>query len=140
MTNKTNHFSKVISIIAFVLTIVILIVATCFSIYYGGQKKTVTNFFTSIQRQDIEMFNSNVVALQNEVDVYTEYNEKWYNEFGEDYKVRCDFVTRKSSNEYVINLIVYNDTSYSKTENLVVNLKRESGKWKINLLQKPYIQ
>ncbi len=134
MSVKKMSITKILGIIFFIITLLILIICTSFLIYFGGQKKVVNNFYTSIQRQDIDMYTDSVISDQaGASNLYTSYYNVWKQSFGEDFKVKCNFINRAFPDKYIVNVTVYNKENSEVLKDVEIQMKRENGKWKIVL-------
>ncbi len=134
MLVKKSSFSKIFGIIFLIITLLILIICTSFLIYFGGQKKVVNNFYTSIERQDIDMYTDCVISDQASTsDEYTTYYNTWKQSFGEDFKVKCTFINRVFPDKYIVNVTVYNKENSEVLKDVEIQMRRENGKWKIVL-------
>lgn len=125
----------------FFLSLIIAIVALLFSMYLGGQQKTVNNYYTAIIRDDYssfeKLFPEGVYSDELKAELSSEY-AAFAADFGLSENgimhIRLDFVSRKmhslTESDYTFTVTYYDDELHShETQELCFAMKRSGTKW-----------
>ena len=144
--SKKLTFGKLAGIIFCILAAAGTIVLLWANAYFSGQMKVIDKFFTAIERDDINSFKScfaedirndlteeHFSILKNTISQNTistlQDNEKVH--------AKVEFVDRLKieNNSYSVtfDLTIYNDEECKEFDSLLMPLKREGGKWVIDL-------
>lgn len=126
---------KIFCIAAAVCTVVLL----GFSIYLGGQMKTLDKFFTAVERDDFASytacFASDVAQKLDETDFAAAKSIAENLNDAEEFKAAAAFRGREKlgAGRYSVtfDLTVYNEDEHVKIENVSKVLVRDGGKWVI---------
>lgn len=138
--SKKLTVGKILGIIFCILAAAGTVVLLCVNAYFGGQMKLIDKFFTSIERDDFNSFKACFAE-----DMRNEITEEHFSGFksiisilqdNEKLHTKVEFVDRKKvENTYIVtyDLTVYNDEEHKEFNSAPMPLKRESGKWVIDL-------
>lgn len=144
--NKKLTVGKLLGIIFCVLAAVGTVVLLFVNAYFGGQMKVIDKFFTALERDDINSFKS-CFAEDIRNDITEEHFSIFKNTISkntistlqDDEKIhtKVEFVDRLKieNNSYSVkfDLTVYNDEEHKEFDSQLMPLKREGGKWVIDL-------
>lgn len=138
--SKKLTVGKLLGIIFCILAAAGTVVLLFVNAYFGGQMKVIDKFFTALERNDINSFKSCFEeAVRGEI---TEEDLSGFRNIilvlqdNENIHTKVEFVDRKKvENTHIVNfkLTVYNDEEHKEFDSAPMPLKRERGKWVIDL-------
>lgn len=135
MDKKTSPLKNV-NIFFCIAASAFLIMLVIMQIYLGGQMKTIDKLYNSISHgiysEYVSCF-SPWAAHMNEAE-FDRYREELEHNWGEDFRVSADFVSRRSSKKTVdvrVDETTYNDVTH-ETVMVEYEMMRVNGKWVID--------
>lgn len=131
--SKKLIVGKLLGIIFCILAAAGTVLLLCLNIYFSGQMKLIDKYYTALERDDYDSYQScfdhKVSEDQFEDDKalisILQDNEKLY--------AKVDFVRREKYNQYIhivyYDLTVYNDDESEEKSDWWTSMRRENGKW-----------
>ena len=144
--SKKLTFGKLAGIIFCILAAAGTVVLLCVNAYFSGQMKLIDKFFTAIERDDINGFKACFAE-----DIRNDLTEEHFSilkntisqntiltlQDNENNHAKVEFVDRRKieNNSYSVtfDLTIYNDEEQKEFDDESMPLKRERGKWVIDL-------
>lgn len=126
--------AKLISMIFCGITVIVLVVLIVINSATSGQMKTIDKAYSSfthgIYQEYQQCFGENSISEKE----FDELREQYLTDWGEDFAVKADFITReKTDSGYNVNIKVttYNETDHEAVHKMLF-LTNSNGKWVIN--------
>ena len=144
--SKKLTFGKLAGIIFCILAAAVTVVLLWANAYFGGQIKVIDKFFTALERDDINGFKAcfsedirNDITEEHFSILKNNFSQNIISTLQDNEKVhaKVEFVDRLKieNNSYSVtfDLTIYNDEECKEFDDESMPLKRERGKWVIDI-------
>lgn len=133
--NKKLTFGKITGIIFCILAAAGTVLLLCLNIYFSGQMKLIDKYYTALERDDFDSYQSCFDHKVSEDQFADDKASISILQDNEKLHAKVDFVRREKYNQYIhivyYDLTVYNDDESEEKSDWWLSMRRENGKWVI---------